>query len=205
MSPATRIYSSLGSPSKILPDLAFKLTIQPKIADIVKMLPTATIYPTGSRYICNPPVMSTDVDFVVWWPEHDKNKRADTTIIDAGYRISTLEYHAHSKWDFSCFRKGNVNLIVSASEEFVMRHAVGTDFCKRNNIRDKHHRVLVHEIVRGEFAQENMDSVPVIPCLSADLDASMKQLGGRHGYALCRTYMLKNEIVGYRYEPQTAS
>lgn len=148
--------------------------------------------------------MSTDVDFVVWWPEHDKNKRADTTIIDAGYRISTLEYHAHSKWDFSCFRKGNVNLIVSASEEFVMRHAVGTDFCKRNNIRDKHHRVFIHEIIRGEYSPESMEQHPsILHLTSAEADALMKQLGGRHGYALCRTYMLKNEIVGYKHvEPQ---
>lgn len=143
--------------------------------------------------------MSTDVDFVVYLP--NGVFRAITRLNTEKFKVSSLEYKSHTKWDFMCYRKGNTNLILNNSAEFTERHAVATHICKLHNIRDKHTRINIHEIVRGEFADNSLGWR--VCNYTADLQRLLKNLGGPHGKALCSAYKVQHEITGYKNEPKS--
>jgi hypothetical protein len=83
--------------------------MKPRMVELQKLLPNAQIFPTGSRYVCNPPIMGTDIDFIVY-NEHD----LEAFLTKEGYSRSTLkEYLYCEKFNFLTVRKGRVNLIVS--------------------------------------------------------------------------------------------
>jgi hypothetical protein len=172
----------------ILSWLAFKLTIESRMNNLRKLFPEAKIYPTGSRYVCDPPVLFTDIDFLVF----SKDDLTDKMTL-LGYKASLMqEYMVIPGWDFSSWRKGKINLIISDSENFVTRHRIATDICKKRNLRFKVSRVLVHELVRGPWYEGAEMWFPT------DLDASTRNLiqnfHGPHGNTICQMYKIQHGL-----------
>jgi hypothetical protein len=122
------------------------------------------IVPTGSRFNCDPPVMNTDQDYLVYCTSN-----FDDVLVAAGYQRASLDLSTaplqamvqqHSvpkkggKPDetFVSWRRGDINLIVTQSRKFFLKHKVAGFVCKNLNLLSKDDRIMVyHAIMYGEF------------------------------------------------------
>jgi hypothetical protein len=173
---------------KILQKLVFRFLIKPKLAQLKALLPDVEIFPTGSMYVCNPPVISTDLDFIVYNSE-DLSKR----LTSLGFTAHTLEYPFESKWDFSTWRKDKLNLIFSSSKEFTNRFMVATHVCKEKNIRIKYHRVVVHEIIRDSVKVDTFPSD-----FDKELEIYLRKFSGQYEDVMWKAYMINHNLTGVR-------
>jgi len=158
----------------ILSVIVYNLTILPRLKNLKRLLPEAQIYPTGSRYVCDPPVMNTDIDFGVY----STDKTIKERIIKLGYKDTTNNepaYHFQNEgYEFTAFRKRSVNLILTHSKKFIDRHMVATHICKRKNVRDKLNRVFIHEAVRGTYNTGYIENVDFSS--NQELDTETREL-----------------------------
>lgn len=107
-----------------------------------------SIEPCGSRVTCNPAPLDTDEDFLV---EILRNERDVSQVVNA---LGALRFH----WEggehyqmaadtFMSFRRGNINLIVTANKLFADRHRTATWLCKRLNLLNKQDRIALFQAV----------------------------------------------------------
>lgn len=109
----------------------------------------ATFERCGSRVTCSPPPDNSDEDWLVVIPPHRQNV-ADAVghLSSQGYQWEGSEhYQDAAASDFMSWRKGAVNLIVTASEQFATRHRAATALCKRLNLMSKQDRIAVFQAV----------------------------------------------------------
>lgn len=98
------------------------------------------IYQTGSSVICNPPVENTDVDFIICTTEETKLHKC---LVSGGFEQSCEdeeEYDMESE-GFTCYRKANINLIVTDNYKWYLKWVVATKLAKKLNLLQKTQRV----------------------------------------------------------------
>jgi len=129
----------------MLNSIVFWLTIKPRMALLQRQFPEVRIYPAGSRYVCSPPVISTDVDFLVY-----TKKSIDQKLEAIGFKKSQSENYRKTEDhdDFWAWRRREVNLIVTSSANYAETFDTATHICKRFNVRDKWERICLHEALR---------------------------------------------------------
>lgn len=93
-------------------------------------------YPTGSRYICNPPPLDTDNDTVILVKSLLKAQKF--LLVDDWVVCDDEEYEAG---EFRAYRKDDENYIVTASIGFFMRYVMATRAAKELNLLEKEDRV----------------------------------------------------------------
>lgn len=114
---------------------------------------------TGSRVICNPPVMDTDVDHLYlvedldyagrWFGAEgwnncltdwlDKDSQAD----DAGYAVE-LDNGVR----FQAWRKGEINVILTDDETLHLRNVAATLLAKQLNLTNKAERIKLFRCIK---------------------------------------------------------
>lgn len=99
---------------------------------------------TGSRVMCNPPVLDTDLDVVLLVTDGD----AALAIERQGYTLTTDATYGVDLNGFCTFRKGDVNLIVTSNAAEFHSWAVATRWCTELNLRSKTDRATFFDIVR---------------------------------------------------------
>lgn len=173
----------------LLQKLAYHLTIKPRLNRLKKLLPEARIHPAGSRYVCSPPVMRTDIDFLVYT---EKSTETFLTLVEAGYKKSEVASYRGmtDSSEFDAWRKGAVNLIVTSSLHYAETFQTATSICKTYNVREKWHRVIIHETLRGN---------DLIGDSISDLMPPLRQLilpfRGVHSNAIHKAYRAKHGLV----------
>lgn len=179
---------------QLLSNLVYWLTIKPRIAKFKKLFPEAEIYPTGSRYVCNPPVMRTDVDLLVY-----SRDNISVQLMEMGFKLSELKNYIGSNvnndsdWIFFSWRKGAVNLIVSPSKKFVERHITATHLCKNRNIKDKTERVVVHESLRKNWPITG-ENCPSMYLADGELKMFLQQFDGPHANTIYMAYRAQHGL-----------
>ena len=117
--------------------------------DVFKYLKcVSTLYPTGSYYICDPQVTTTDKDFVVLIST--TFVEADTQLEAAGYKYSSIdqdEYDVNGGGSFRCYRKGDVNLIVTDCEDMYNKWQDATELAKAMKLNNKEQRIRLFQYV----------------------------------------------------------
>lgn len=132
------------------------------------------IHPTGSRYICDPPVMDTDEDWAIYLPNDQESKWAFDFLTRQLYNISSGEYENGSR--FIAYRPlqvgwgaarrsmsipklidGNENLIVFNNLENYQRFVNATQEAKRLNLLDKNDRVALFKLFETDSYIIDMD------------------------------------------------
>lgn len=167
-------------------DLVFWLTIAPRLKRLQWQFPEAKIFPFGSRYVCNPLPLFTDIDFMVYASMDDIKAK----LIAYGYEESIhTNYSGQDIYDFTSWRKGIINLIVSPSKTFVERDLVATHMCKSWNVQRKWGRILVHEAIRG-----NMIDASGTEYLPKDLVTLLTQMNGPHRVAMYEIYRAQHDL-----------
>lgn len=113
--------------------------------------------PAGSRVTCIPAPTDTDEDYIL--------RVKDIGVVDAllqmdewvfgGSKIPPdVNYIAPDEW-FASYTKGEVNLIITASDQFYRRFVAATSIAKRLNLLEKPDRIALFQAVlyaNGESA-----------------------------------------------------
>lgn len=114
------------------------------------------IYATGSRVICNPAPTDTDEDFIVlvdgeYFFDLIQELCANKYEL-GGSDVTPSEDFAPDMWEgFQSYKKGEVNLIVTCSEEFFGKFVLATIIAKNKNLLVKEGRIaLFQKILYGE-------------------------------------------------------
>ncbi|MBY5553692.1 hypothetical protein J0664_06230 [Rhizobium leguminosarum] len=110
--------------------------------DISRILDKVCIYwhPTGSRFICDPPVMDTDEDYVCLMTDED-------VLFDLGFNCTTQEDPTYELSDFSTWRHKHYNLVVTGNLPFYEKFVAATNEAKEKNILDKGERIQLFQKV----------------------------------------------------------
>lgn len=106
---------------------------------------------TGSRVICNPPVTDTDLDVAVLVDAGTE----PVEFIDLGYTLSNevMAQVCKAPRNFSAFRRGEVNLVVTSDPVLFERYKLATEWATKLNLKSKRDRAQFFELVK--FAPDN--------------------------------------------------
>lgn len=103
--------------------------------------------PVGSAVTCNPPVTNTDLDFLVlandWQPFLSQALR-DGWELSAYWESHDL-LNAMETGGFVSLRKGNMNILLTACEDFKKKFLVATSLAKRFNLLNKKDRIALFQ------------------------------------------------------------
>lgn len=99
-------------------------------------------YPTGSRFICDPPPTDTDNDTVILVLKLDAAK---IMLLNDGWTICGDDEYEEDK--FIAFRKGEDNYIVTEDTQFFMNYVKATNAAKALNLTNKNDRVMLFKSV----------------------------------------------------------
>jgi hypothetical protein len=114
--------------------------------------------PTGSRVICDPPVMDTDEDYVVWVGNTTKDRlEAD------GFVCTTLcsDGDYDDMQDFVTYRRGKINLITTESGTFYGYFNAATSLAKRLKLNRKEDRITLFQAILYENYPDDAPSSSV--------------------------------------------
>lgn len=112
-------------------------------------------WPTGSRYICNPPVTNTDDDYVLFVEDI---KAAYLELLDTNWTIGGANNASYAVEDidnwFSAKKHINgevVNYIVVSDQDQFSKWVTATELAKKLNLLKKEDRIALFEVVvKGE-------------------------------------------------------
>jgi hypothetical protein len=108
------------------------------------------VLPTGSRFVCDPPVTDTDVDYVVLvgaitealgdlqWNDWNTNEPDDS-----------YEHQGNREVPFATARKGNINLIIYEDVKGYEAFTHATAICALLNLTDKWERKMLFRAICG--------------------------------------------------------
>lgn len=97
-------------------------------------------WPTGSRYICNPPVLTTDEDYLFLMKEG-----VEDLLEQEGFSTNyDTDFYQDVPFFYS-YRKGPINLIVTHDKEFYDKFKEATEEAKRLNLLKKEDRVALFQ------------------------------------------------------------
>lgn len=102
------------------------------------------VEPTGSSYICNPPVVDTDIDFVVYSPT--LAKLHEWCVVN-GFKTNFEDYAIE---EFRSYKRGVINLIVTNDATFYKRSVKATEVARQLNLLDKQQRIDLFDFVMYE-------------------------------------------------------
>lgn len=105
------------------------------------------IYPTGSYFICSPPVLNTDIDFVIFTEDFDNF--CEDLLKNGWSNCSGKEY---PYVDFIAFKRREIsgvviNYIVTSKEEYYNKYVIATDTARALNLTKKVDRIALFQEV----------------------------------------------------------
>lgn len=109
------------------------------------------VEPVGSRVVCNPPPADTDADFLCL-ARLGTADAAERALKAAGYEHGGSEDPLASilcnpDQEFTSYKKGELNLLVTESPVFFQRFLAATAVAKRLNLLKKDDRIALHRAV----------------------------------------------------------
>lgn len=156
------------------------------------------MYPNGSRYVCNPPVFGTDIDFLVYVDGYTEAHYAEKDLKKAGYVISSGDQYIRTGYPdtdiINCFRKGIINVVLTCSYSFTKGHVIATHLVKKYNIREKLDRVSVYEALRGNWQRWYENGLDRYPNMPAELRSILDGFNGVYGGSLKEAFIIKHRL-----------
>jgi hypothetical protein len=107
----------------------------------------------GSRITCNPPPTNTDQDVLVLtdkdlFESHLKPRLVEHSFDNDGSDCGDIsEYLGEDELTFQSFSHGDLNLIITFSDQFYRRFLAATSIAKLLNIMPKDHRIALFQAV----------------------------------------------------------
>jgi hypothetical protein len=107
---------------------------------------------TGSRYICNPPVLDTDDDYIVLVDNLEQS--LEKFLYKEGWRRSGSEgYSTDGEWESikKTIDGTVVNLIMTDNENYFNRFVHATETAKKLNLREKADRIILFKAIVSDM------------------------------------------------------
>ena len=120
----------------------------PVIAILELKIKDLLYIPSGSRVICDPPVLTTDEDWFVWVSDWDE---AAEILCAEGFSPTTEQQ------DYTAFislRKAYLNICVTTDIDLYKRTVLATDLAKRFNLLNKQDRVDLFNAIQFGSLEE---------------------------------------------------
>jgi hypothetical protein len=140
---------------------------------------------TGSKYICNPPVMNTDDDLVILVNGY---LNWQNLLVRDGWEVCG-DYSGDEDIDpdFQAFRKGDKNYICTEDPDLFDRYVFATEGAKALNLRDKEQRINLFQAVK--WAQHDFSGLP--DNAKFQIKDPVNRIYGKYF----------KKVVGHRYDP----
>ncbi len=122
--------------------------VPPIIAALELKIKDLLYIPSGSRVICDPPVLTTDEDWFVWVSDWDE---AAEILYAEGFSPTTEQQ------DYTAFislRKAYLNICVTTDIDLYKRTVLATDLAKRFNLLNKQDRVGLFNAIQFGSLEE---------------------------------------------------
>lgn len=131
--------------------------------DVLNLSFVEQIAPTGSREICDPAPMDTDLDIICLVETLDDMHGIPDHIRLAFEKIGFIhtsglhnEEYEGCESDIDCYQFGEINLIVIWDKDFYRDFLLATTLCKSLNVLDKEKRIKIfQEILYGNFDEKD--------------------------------------------------
>ena len=101
-------------------------------------------FPTGSNYICNPPVTDTDIDFM--YLVYSLEECADW-LEENGWKKCGSNGYKQLGW--ISYRKGKYNLILTDDMDHYNKFEAATELAKKRNLTRKADRIALFNTIIG--------------------------------------------------------
>jgi hypothetical protein len=125
--------------------------------EVLDRLQLLAVHDTGSRYICDPPVMDTDWDKVALVSD-PMFQLTLSILVEDGWALSRT--YGGLNPGFRAARKGQANLIMTTSYDFFNRFLAATLLSKYLALNDKEVRINMFKSVLGSEELENITYAP---------------------------------------------
>lgn len=125
-------------------------------------------FPTGSNYICNPPVTDTDIDqmFLVY----DLYRTAEE-LDQLGWKECRSKDNKSYPTDVMlAFRLGVNNALLTDNEEYFNNFYKATEEAKRRNLLNKADRIALFEEYIGKKEKSTLESIYITPDTQVQTD-----------------------------------
>lgn len=99
-------------------------------------------HPTGSSYICEPPVLNTDFDTIIL-----AEAGYIGALLSEGWTPCSGAEYSDSGANFYAYRKGTQNYIVTTDTKFYKKFVYATKIAKSMNLLNKEDRVKLFDAV----------------------------------------------------------
>ena len=108
-------------------------------------------FPTGSSYICNPPVLDTDIDqmFLV-----DDLEKVGQVLEKLGWKRCGKEEYNVDKW--VAYRKDNLNALLTDNLDHFNKFLQATEEAKKLNLLDKKDRIALFDKYLSPKKQQSL-------------------------------------------------
>jgi hypothetical protein len=124
------------------PSLSFPENLDPDISRIFEI--AEYWQAVGSRVTCDPPVLDTDCDFLLF-VHPERQQEMESTLLNQRWRLGGSRPNDVDLSGFSSFTQGDVNLIITYDEGFYHKFSVATDLTKRFNLLVKSDRIALFQ------------------------------------------------------------
>lgn len=104
---------------------------------------------TGSTYVCNPPVTTTDIDFM--YLVYDLEETTSYLKTQGWTMCGVNEYTGKNISQWSAFRKGKINLLITDNSDYFDKFEAATELAKKRNLLNKRDRIRLFGIILGEM------------------------------------------------------
>ena len=119
------------------------------------MIPTylyLNSFKTGSNYICNPPIEDTDIDEMFFVYDLEKT---DIDLTRDGWTKCGISEYAVTGW--AAYRKGNLNALVTSSQDHYDKFEAATELAKKRNLLNKEDRIKLFNTIVGKQHAKNAE------------------------------------------------
>jgi hypothetical protein len=138
------------------------------------------VSPCGSQVTCDPVPVNTDIDYLVYVkpPKQGTISKLDSMLGYEDFKIDGAGHYQDQILDGFCsYRRGNLNLIVTANWGFKQKHHLATAVCTNLNLLNKPDRIMLFQAILYGKGPDKRNYLSETPQVSAEQYAKETEYG----------------------------
>lgn len=121
--------------------------IEENFENVIDSIPCNDAVETGSRYICDPPVMDTDEDWILDCSGEGQMKKAERALKSYGFFVKAMadDNYDDISENFTSYNLGHINFILCNNRPFFQKFVLATELAKDLNLVKKDDRIKLFQ------------------------------------------------------------
>lgn len=123
--------------------------LEDTLDEIFKNIPCEDCQETGSKYICNPPVLNTDEDWIFDCSAEGQMEAADKFLKIHDFFMCDMAEDEYDdiRANFTPYRLGYMNFILCNNKSFYKKFVFATELAADMNLLDKDNRIRLFQAI----------------------------------------------------------